>query len=59
MGDYGRSAHKIKKEIMGPTQKKKNMGSAHILVLGFLGAHNPYTPIHHHYYPSVRIKYFS
>ena len=20
------------------------MGSAHILVLGFLGAHNPYTP---------------
>ena len=44
MGDYGRSAHKIKKKIMGPTQKKKNMGSAHILVLGFLGAHNPYTP---------------
>ena len=24
--------------------KKKNMGSAHILVLGFLGPHNPYTP---------------
>ena len=22
------------------------MGSAHILVLGFLGAHNPYTPIY-------------
>ena len=44
MGDYGRSAHKIKKKDYGPHPKKKNMGSAHILVLGFLGAHNPYTP---------------
>ena len=30
---------------MGRQKLKKIMGSAHNLVLGFLGAHNPYTPI--------------